>query len=172
MNSFWPPAAAAAAAAATRSAPFFGPRPFNMGVVPPAEAASLLVNPMQGSYPVRAHSPLQEAKAPSMAASPFPGSLSKDKAALSNAAVAESSQRKQPTAHETQQATPVSNMLVCICWTFTLFCTSIFFLIKFLPLLFTARASIHLSIQPATRCSSGSCNCCQSSGGYKIFRSQ
>ncbi|KAL6657754.1 hypothetical protein ACP70R_005534 [Stipagrostis hirtigluma subsp. patula] len=112
MNSFWPPAAAAAAAAAAnRSAPFFGPRPFNMGVVPPTDAASLLVNPMQGSYPVRAHTPLQEAKAPSMAASPFQGSLSKDKSALGNAASAESSQRKQPPAHETQQSAPMPNML-------------------------------------------------------------
>uniref|UniRef100_A0A0D9X0K6 Protein TIME FOR COFFEE n=1 Tax=Leersia perrieri TaxID=77586 RepID=A0A0D9X0K6_9ORYZ len=111
MN-FWPPVAAAAAAAASRSAaPFFGPRPFNMGVVPPAEAASLLVNPMQGSYPVRAHAPLQEAKPPSMATSPFQGSLSKDKAAMNNAAVAESSQRKQPQAHEAQQSSPVPNML-------------------------------------------------------------
>ncbi|XP_062186612.1 protein TIME FOR COFFEE-like [Phragmites australis] len=111
MNSFWPPAAAAAAAA-NRSAPFFGPRPFNMGVVPPTDAASLLVNPMQGSYPVRAHTPLQEAKAPSMATSPFQGSHSKDKAALGNASGAESSQRKQPPAHETQQhSTPMPNML-------------------------------------------------------------
>ncbi|KAF0905931.1 hypothetical protein E2562_008955 [Oryza meyeriana var. granulata] len=111
MN-FWPPAAAAAAAAASRSAaPFFGPRPFNMGVVPPAEAASLLVNPMQGSYPVRAHAPLQDAKAPSMATSPFQGSLSKEKATMNNAAVAESSQRKQPPAHEAQQSSPVPNML-------------------------------------------------------------
>ncbi|KAF2923513.1 hypothetical protein DAI22_07g197800 [Oryza sativa Japonica Group] len=113
MQNFWTPAtAAAAAAAASRSAaPFYGPRPFNMGVVPPAEAASLLVNPMQGSYPVRAHAPLQEAKAPSMATSPFQGSLSKDKAAMNNAAVAESSQRKQPPAHEAQQPGPVPNML-------------------------------------------------------------
>ncbi|KAL5197350.1 hypothetical protein ABZP36_000862 [Zizania latifolia] len=109
MNSFWPPAAAAAAA--SRSAPFFGPRPFNMGVVPPAEAASLLVNPMQGSYPVRAHAPLQESKAPSMATPSFQGSLSKDKAALNNAAVAESSQRKQPLGHEAQQSSPVPTML-------------------------------------------------------------
>ncbi|XP_062189087.1 protein TIME FOR COFFEE-like isoform X2 [Phragmites australis] len=108
MNSFWPPAAAAAA---NRSAPFFGPRPFNMGVVPPTDATSLLVNPMQGSYPVRAHTPLQEAKAPSMASSPFQVSLSKDKAALGNAAGAEASQRKQPPAHETQQSTPMPNML-------------------------------------------------------------
>jgi hypothetical protein len=117
MQNFWTPAtAAAAAAAASRSAaPFYGPRPFNMGVVPPAEAASLLVNPMQGSYPVRAHAPLQEAKAPSMATSPFQGSLSKDKAAMNNAAVAESSQRKQPPAHEAQQPGPVPNMLVCSC---------------------------------------------------------
>ncbi|KAL5199175.1 hypothetical protein ABZP36_002687 [Zizania latifolia] len=111
MNSFWPPAAAAAAAAAGRSAPLFGPRPFNMGVVPPAEAASLLVNPMQGSYPVRAHAPLQESKAPSMATAPFQGSLSKDKATMNNAAVAESSQRKQPSSHESQQSSPVPNML-------------------------------------------------------------
>ena len=113
MNSFWPPAAAAAAAAANRSGPFFGARPFNMGVVPPTDAASLLVNPMQGSYPVRTHAPMQEAKAPSMATSPFQGSLSKDKAP-GNAAGAESSQRKQPPAHETQQqSTPMPNMLVC-----------------------------------------------------------
>ncbi|KAG8080041.1 hypothetical protein GUJ93_ZPchr0007g6247 [Zizania palustris] len=112
MNSFWPPAAAAAAAAAAgRSAPLFGPRPFNMGVVPPAEAASILVNPMQGSYPVRAHAPLQESKAPSMATAPFQGSLSKDKATMNNAAVAESSQRKQPSSHEAQQSSPVPNML-------------------------------------------------------------
>jgi hypothetical protein len=111
MNSFWPPAAAAAAAAAAnRSGPFFGARPFNMGVVPPTDAASLLVNPMQGSYPVRAQAPMQEAKAPSMATSPFQGSLSKDKAP-GNAAGAESSQRKQPPAHETQQSTPMPNML-------------------------------------------------------------
>ncbi|CAL5086042.1 unnamed protein product [Urochloa decumbens] len=111
MNSFWPPAAAAAAAAAAnRSGPFFGARPFNMGVVPPTDAASLLVNPMQGSYPVRAHTPMQEAKAPPMATSPFQGSLSKDKA-LGNAASAESSQRKQPPAHETQQSAPMPNML-------------------------------------------------------------
>lgn len=111
MNSFWPPAAAAAAAAAAnRSGPFFGPRPFNMGVVPPTDGASLLVNPMQGNYPVRAHTPMQEAKAPSMATSPFQGNLSKDKA-LGNAAGAESSQRKQPPAHETQQSTPMPNML-------------------------------------------------------------
>ena len=114
MNSFWPPAAAAAAAAAAnRPGPFFGARPFNMGVVPPTDAASLLVNPMQGSYPVRTHAPMQEAKAPSMATSPFQGSLSKDKAP-GNAAGAESSQRKQPPAHETQQqSTPMPNMLVC-----------------------------------------------------------
>ncbi|KAK3127447.1 hypothetical protein QOZ80_7AG0573430 [Eleusine coracana subsp. coracana] len=111
MNSLWPPAAAAAAAAANRSGPFFGPRPFNMGVVPPADAASLLVNPMQGSYPVRAHTPLQESKAPTMANSPFQGALAKDKAALGNAAAAESSQRKQPPAHETQQSSPMPNML-------------------------------------------------------------
>ncbi|TVU38340.1 hypothetical protein EJB05_11703 [Eragrostis curvula] len=111
MNSFWPPAAAAAAAAANRSGPFFGPRPFNMGVVPPTDAASILVNPMQGSYPVRAHTPLQESKAPPMASSPFQGSLSKDKAAMGNATGAESSQRKQPPAHETQQSTPMPNML-------------------------------------------------------------
>ncbi|CAD6217539.1 unnamed protein product [Miscanthus lutarioriparius] len=109
MNSFWPPAAAAAAAA-NRSGPFFGARPFGMGVVPPTDAASMLVSPMQGSYPVRAHTPMQEAKAPSMATSPFQGSLSKDKA-LGNAAGAESSQRKQPPAHETQQSTPMPNML-------------------------------------------------------------
>jgi hypothetical protein len=73
MNSFWPPTAAAA----TRSAPFFGLRgPFNMGVVPPVAAASLLLNPMQGSYPVCA--PLQETKAPSIAASPFQASVSKE----------------------------------------------------------------------------------------------
>ncbi|CAL5072062.1 unnamed protein product [Urochloa decumbens] len=108
MNSFWPPAAAAAAAAAAnRSGPFFGARPFNMGVVPPTDAASLLVNPMQGSYPVRAHTPMQEAKAPPMTTSPFQG---KDKA-LGNAAGAESSQRKQPSAHETQQSAPMPNML-------------------------------------------------------------
>uniref|UniRef100_A0A453B8M5 Protein TIME FOR COFFEE n=1 Tax=Aegilops tauschii subsp. strangulata TaxID=200361 RepID=A0A453B8M5_AEGTS len=111
MNSFWPTtaaAAAAAAAAATRSAPFFGPRgPFNMGVVPPAEAASLLANPMQGSYPVRAHAPLQETKAPSMVPSPFQGSLSKDKASSSSASVAESNQRKQPPALEAQQSSPM-----------------------------------------------------------------
>ncbi|KAG2637832.1 hypothetical protein PVAP13_2NG547500 [Panicum virgatum] len=112
MNSFWPPAAAAAAAAAAnRPGPFFGARPFNMGVVPPTDAASLLVNPMQGSYPVRTHAPMQEAKAPSMATSPFQGSLSKDKAP-GNAAGAESSQRKQAPAHETQQqSTPMPNML-------------------------------------------------------------
>ncbi|KAG8099618.1 hypothetical protein GUJ93_ZPchr0013g35808 [Zizania palustris] len=110
MNSFWPPAAAAAAAA-SRSGPFFGPRPFNMGVVPPVEAASLLVNPMQGSYPVRAHAPLQESKAPSMATPSFQGTLSKEKAALNNAAVAESSQRKQPPGHEAQQSSPVPTML-------------------------------------------------------------
>ncbi|CAN6212049.1 unnamed protein product [Urochloa humidicola] len=113
MNSFWPPAAAAAAAAAAnRSGPFFGARPFNMGVVPPTDAASLLVNPMQGSYPVRAHTPMQEAKAPPMATSPFQGqgSLPKDKAP-GNAAGAESSQRKQPPAHETQQSAPMPNML-------------------------------------------------------------
>ncbi|KAI4994107.1 hypothetical protein ZWY2020_020499, partial [Hordeum vulgare] len=105
MN-FWPPAAAAAAAAAaSRSAPFFGPRgPFNMGVVPPAEAASLLANPMQGGYPVRAQAPLQETKTPSMVSSPFQGSLSKDKGASSSATVAESNQRKQPPAHEAQQS--------------------------------------------------------------------
>jgi len=115
MNSFWPPAAAAAAAAAAnRSGPFFGARPFGMGVVPPTDAASMLVNPMQGSYAVRAHTPMQEAKAPSMATSPFQGSLSKDKA-LGNAAGAESSQRKQPPAHETQQSTPMPNMLVRAC---------------------------------------------------------
>ncbi|KAG2646293.1 hypothetical protein PVAP13_2KG499800 [Panicum virgatum] len=111
MNSFWPPAAAAAAAAANRSGPFFGARPFNMGVVPPTDATSLLVNPMQGSYPVRTHAPMQEAKAPSMATSPFQGSLSKDKALGNAAAAAESSQRKQPPAHETQQSTPMPNML-------------------------------------------------------------
>nr|CAB3458375.1 unnamed protein product [Digitaria exilis] len=111
MNSFWPPAAAAAAAAAAnRPGPFFGARPFNMGVVPPTDAASLLVNPMQGSYPVRAHTPMQEAKAPSMATSPFQGSHSKDKA-VGNASSAESSQRKQPPAHETQQSAPMPNML-------------------------------------------------------------
>ncbi|KAJ1291519.1 hypothetical protein BS78_02G321400 [Paspalum vaginatum] len=109
MNSFWPPAVAAAATA-NRSGPFFGARPFNMGAVPPTDAASLLVNPMQGSYPVRAHTPMQEAKAPSIAASPFQGNLSKDKS-LGNAAGAESSQRKQPPAHETQQSTPMPNML-------------------------------------------------------------
>ncbi|OEL35737.1 hypothetical protein BAE44_0003244 [Dichanthelium oligosanthes] len=100
MNSFWPPTA-------NRSGPFFSARPFNMGVVPPTDAASLLVNPMQGSYPVRGHTPMQEAKAPSMATSPF---QSKDKA-LVNAAGAESSQRKQPPALETQQSTPMPNML-------------------------------------------------------------
>jgi len=118
MNSFWPPAAAAAAAAANRSGPFFGARPFNMGVVPPTDAASLLVNPMQGSYPVRTHAPMQEAKAPSMATSPFQGSLSKDKAPGNAAAAAESSQRKQPPAHETQQSTPMPNMLVRQCGKF------------------------------------------------------
>jgi hypothetical protein len=50
-----------------------------------------------------------------MATSPFQGSLSKDKAAMNNAAVAESSQRKQPPAHEAQQPGPVPNMLVCSC---------------------------------------------------------
>ncbi|KAM0913905.1 hypothetical protein ACQ4PT_011854 [Festuca glaucescens] len=111
MNSFWPPTAAAAAAA-TRSAPFFGPRgPFNMGVVPPAEAASLLVNPMQGSYPVRAHAPLQETKAPSIVASPFQASVSKDKVASSSAATAESNQRKQPPAHEAQQSSHMPNIM-------------------------------------------------------------
>jgi hypothetical protein len=113
MNSFWPPAVAAAAAAANRSGPLFGARPFSMGVVPPTDAASMLVNPMQGSYPIRAHTPMQEAKAP-MATS-FQGSLSKDKA-LGNAAGPESSQRKQPPAHETQQSTPMPNMLVRACW--------------------------------------------------------
>ncbi|WVZ66417.1 hypothetical protein U9M48_015636 [Paspalum notatum var. saurae] len=103
MNSFWPPTA-------NRSGPFFGPRPFNMGVVPPTDAPSLLVNPMQGSYPVRAHTPMQETKAPSIAASPFQASLSKDKS-LGNAAGAESSQRKQPPAHEAQQSAPMPNML-------------------------------------------------------------
>lgn len=120
MNSFWPPAAAAAAAAAAnRSGPFFGARPFSMGVVPPTDAASLLVNPMQGNYPVRAHTPMQETKAPSMATSPFQGNL-KDKA-LGNAAGAESSQRKQPPSHETQQSTPMPNMLVCACRNFLLY---------------------------------------------------
>ncbi|XP_008651818.1 uncharacterized protein [Zea mays] len=111
MNSFWPPTAAAAAAAAANRppGPFFGARPFSMGVVPPTDAASMLVNPMQGSYPVRAHTPMQEAKAP-MATSPFQGSLSKDKT-LGNAAGAESSQRKQPPSHETLQSTPLPNML-------------------------------------------------------------
>ncbi|XP_040381937.1 protein TIME FOR COFFEE isoform X2 [Oryza brachyantha] len=113
VNLWQPAAAAAAAAAAGRSAaaPFFGPRPFSMGVVPPPEATSLLVNPMQGSYPVRAHTPLQDAKPPSMATSPFQGNLSKDKAAMNNAAVAETSQRKQPSVHEAQQPSPVPNML-------------------------------------------------------------
>lgn len=125
MNSFWPTtaaAAAAAAAAATRSAPFFGPRgPFNMGVVPPAEAASLLANPMQGSYPVRAHAPLQETKAPSMVPSPFQGSLSKDKASSSSASVAESNQRKQPPALEAQQSSPMPpNMMVCLSWIYAI----------------------------------------------------
>jgi hypothetical protein len=116
MNSFWPPTAAAAAAAAANRppGPFFGARPFSMGVVPPTDAASMLVNPMQGSYPVRAHTPMQEAKAP-MATSPFQGSLSKDKT-LGNAAGAESSQRKQPPSHETLQSTPLPNMLVRTCW--------------------------------------------------------
>jgi hypothetical protein len=81
-----------------------------MGVVPPAEAASLLVNPMQGSYPVRA--PLQETKAPSIAASPFQASVSKDKVASSSSAAAESNQRKQPPAHEAQQSSPMPNMMV------------------------------------------------------------
>jgi hypothetical protein len=85
-----------------------------MGVVPPAEAASLLVNPMQGSYPVRAHAPLQETKAPSMVASPFQTSVSKDKAASGSAAAAESNQRKQPPAHEAQQSAPMPNMMVCV----------------------------------------------------------
>ncbi|ONM24583.1 Protein TIME FOR COFFEE [Zea mays] len=115
MNSFWPPAVAAAAAAANRSGPLFGARPFSMGVVPPTDAASMLVNPMQGSYPIRAHTPMQEAKAP-MATS-FQGSLSKDKA-LGNAAGPESSQRKQPPAHETQQSTPMPNMLQALAFIF------------------------------------------------------
>jgi hypothetical protein len=108
MNSFWPPP--------NRSGPFFGPRPpFNMGVVPPTDAASLLVNPMQGNYPVRAHAPPQESKAPTMASSPVQGALSKDKAALGNAAGAESNQRKHPPAPETQQSTLMPNMLVITC---------------------------------------------------------
>ena len=176
MNSFWPPAAAAAAAAAAnRSGPFFGARPFGMGVVPPTDAASMLVNPMQGSYPVRAHTPMQEAKAPSIATSPFQGSLSKDKA-LGNAAGAESSQRKQPPAHETQQSTPMPNMLVRACWkSYYPFLVIdnfswIFFLTRcFLP--FAASPSIHLSIQSAT-CYGGSCKCCQSSRGCKIIWSK
>jgi hypothetical protein len=108
MNSFWPPP--------NRSGPFFGPRPpFNMGVVPPTDAASLLVNPMQGSYPVRAHAPLQESKAPTMASSPVQGGLSKDKAAPGNGAGSESNQRKHPPAPETQQSTLMPNMLVITC---------------------------------------------------------
>jgi hypothetical protein len=65
---------------------------------------------MQGSYPVRA--PLQETKAPSIAASPFQASVSKDKVASSSSAAAESNQRKQPPAHEAQQSSPMPNMMV------------------------------------------------------------
>ena len=37
---------------------------------------------------------------------------------------------------------------------------------------FSARPGIHLSLQSATCCSGGSCKCCQSSWGWKIFWSQ
>jgi hypothetical protein len=78
-----------------------------MGVVPPAEAASLLVNPMQGSYPVRA--PLQETKAPSIAASPFQASVSKEATVPPQLNQTKGSYLQLM---KSQQSSPMPNMMV------------------------------------------------------------
>jgi hypothetical protein len=78
-----------------------------MGVVPPVAAASLLLNPMQGSYPVCA--PLQETKAPSIAASPFQASVSKEATVPPQLNQTKGSYLQLM---KSQQSSPMPNMMV------------------------------------------------------------
>ncbi|KAJ3687059.1 hypothetical protein LUZ61_016223 [Rhynchospora tenuis] len=108
MNPFWAPGAAAAAAT---SPAIYGARPFNMGMVPPTEAA-LLGSQVPGNFPGRNLGPMPDVKgAPSNLAPKFPGNHPEEKTAA-NSLSAESAQRKQQVVLQQQpQSGPMGNML-------------------------------------------------------------
>ncbi|KAF3332994.1 protein TIME FOR COFFEE isoform X2 [Carex littledalei] len=109
MNPFWPPGAAAAAAT---SPAIYGARPFNMGMVPPSEAA-LLGSQVPGNFPGRNLGSMPDAKgAPPNLVPKFPGNHSEEKAPPANSLATESAQRKQQVVLQQQpQSGPMGNMM-------------------------------------------------------------
>jgi hypothetical protein len=110
-NHFWPPGAAAAAAT---SPAIYGARPFNMGMVPPSEAA-LMGNQVPGNFPGRNLTAMPDAKgAPSNLVPKFPGNHPEEKASPGNSLSTDSAQRKQQVVLQQQpQSGPMANMMVC-----------------------------------------------------------
>jgi hypothetical protein len=111
MNHFWPPGAAAAAAT---SPAIYGARPFNMGMVPPSEAA-LMGSRVPGNFSGRNLTAMPDAKgAPPNLVPKFPGNHPEEKAPPANSLSTESAQRKQQVVLQQQpQSGPMANMMVC-----------------------------------------------------------